>query len=114
MHKFLEYDINSGKIVCVLSCDNPPLPANGFALLQVDDNLDIDTSSYAVRNGNLVKLFETNSERAEREKFKQEHREQIRSRLKSMCREFLIAMLDDNLNEINNLKAEFKQLKVFL
>ena len=114
MNKFLEYDINSGQIVCILSADNPPMPANGFALLQIDDNCNIDTSSYAVRNGQLVKLFETNAERAEREKLRKEYYEQTRLRLKSLIFEFVVALLDDNLNAINELKQEYKKLKVYL
>ena len=114
MHKYLEYDINSGKIVCILSADNPPQPANGFALLSIDDNINIDTSSYAVRNGQLVKLFETNAERAERERLKKEYHEQVRSRLHSMIHECVIAILDNNDNELQNLRKEFKQLKVYM
>ena len=114
MHKFLEYDINSGKIVCILSADNPPMPANGFALLQIDDNCNIDTSSFAVRDGQLVKLFETNAERAEREKLRKEFSEQTRLRLKSLIYEFVVAMLDENNDAINELKKEYKQLKVYL
>lgn len=114
MSKFLEYDINSGQIVCILTADNPPQPANGFALLQVDNELNIDTSSYAVRDGNLVKLFETNAERAERERLRKEYSEQTRLRLKSIVYEFVIALLDDNINAINTLKKEFKKLKVYL
>ena len=114
MHKYLEYDINSGKIVCILSADNPPQPANGFALLSIDDNINIDTSSYAVRNGQLVKLFETNAERAERERLRKEYSEQTRLRLKSMIYECVVAILDDNLDALNELKNEYKQLKVYL
>ena len=114
MNKYLEYDINSGQIVCILSADNPPPPANGFALLQIDDELNFDTSSYAVKDGQLVKLFETNAERAERERLRKEFSEQTRLRLKSMIYEFVIALLDDNINAINELKAEYKKLKVYL
>ena len=114
MHKYLEYDINSGQIVCILSADNPPQPANGFALLNIDDNCNIDTSSYAVRNGQLVKLFETNAERAEREKLRKEYSEQTRARLKSMIYECVVAILDDNIDALNELKNEYKQLKVYL
>lgn len=114
MNKYLEYDINTGKIVCILSADNPPLPANGFALLLIDDDINIDTSSFAVRNGQLVKLFETNAERAERERLRKEYSEQKRLRLKSMIYECVVAILDDNLDALNELKNEYKQLKVYL
>ena len=114
MHKYLEYDIQSGQIISELICENKPLPSNGFAMLEIDVHLNIDTSSYAVREGQLVKLFETNAERAERERLQKEYHEQIRSRLRTMVHEFIIAMLDDNDDEIQNLKNEFKQLKVYL
>ena len=39
MPKFLEYNITSGHIISEITSDSPPLAADGFALLQVDDNL---------------------------------------------------------------------------
>ena len=114
MPKFLEYNINSGHIISEIISDSPPPAADGFALLQVDDNLNIDTSCYAVRDGQLVKLFETNAEIAERERLKKEYHEQIRERLHSLIHECMIAFLDDNSDEINNLRFEFKKLKAYL
>lgn len=114
MSKFFEYDIHNGHIISEIISPNPPLPADGFALLQVDDNLNIDTSCYAVRDGQLVKLFETNAEIAERQRLKREYHEQVRKRLHSMCHECIIAILDDNDDELRNLRNEFKQLKVYL
>ena len=114
MHKFLEYNINSGHIISEITSDSPPPPADGFALLQVDDNLNIDSSCYAVRDGQLVKLFETNAEIAERERLRKEYHEQVRKRLHSLIHECMIAFLDDNNDEINNLRNEFKQLKAYL
>lgn len=114
MSKFLEYNLHNGLIISEISAVSPPLPAEGFALLQVDDNLNIDTSSYAVREGQLVKLFETNAEIAERERLRRVHYEKVRERLHSMIHECVIAILDDNNQEINNLRNEFKQLKRYL
>ena len=114
MPKFLEYNILSGRIISEISADFPPAPAEGCAFLQIDDDLNLDTSSYAVRDGTLVKLFETNAERAERERLKKEYHEQVRSRLHSMIHECVIAILDDNDNELQNLRKEFKQLKVYM
>ena len=114
MPKFLEYNITSGHIISEITSDSPPLAADGFALLQVDDNLNIDPSCYAVREGQLVKLFETNSERAERERLRKQFHEQTRVRLKSLIFEFVIAMLDDNIMAANELKQEYKRLKVYM
>ena len=114
MSKFLEYNLNNGHIISEIIAQSPPTPADGFALLQVDDNLNIDTSCYAIREGQLVKLFETNAEIAEREKLRREHHEKVRERLHSMIHECIIAILDDNELELSNLRNEFKQLKVYL
>ena len=114
MPKFFEYNINSGHIISEIIAQSPPAPADGFALLQVDDNLNIDTSCYAVRDGQLVKLFETNAEIAERERLRKEYHEQVRERLHSLIHQCMIAFLDDNSDEINNLRLEFKQLKAYL
>ena len=114
MPKFLEYNLNNGHIISEIISEVPPTPADGFALLQVDDNLNIDTSSYAVRDAQLVKLFETNSERAERERLRKEYHEQVRKRLHSLIHQCMIAFLDDNSQEINNLRFEFKKLKAYL
>ena len=109
MPKFLEYNLNNGHIISEIISEVPPAAADGF-----DDNLNIDTSSYAVRDAQLVKLFETNSERAERERLRKEYHEQVRKRLHSLIHQCMIAFLDDNSQEINNLRFEFKKLKAYL
>ena len=95
MRKFLEYDINSGQVISVITCENPPEPSNGLGLFEIDLNMNIDTSVYAVRDNQLVKLYETNAERAQREKLRKEYAEGVRKRLKSMIYEFVVALLDD-------------------
>ena len=114
MPKFLEFDLLSGKIICEISSDSLPPANHSTGILQIDDNLNIDTSSYAVRDGQLVKLFETNAEKAEREKLRKELHEQTRKRLNSLIHQCVIAILDDNDHALQELRNEFKSLKAYL
>ena len=113
--KFLEYEISSGRIVSVITAKTEPETSSGFGLMRIGDNEEIDINSYSVRDGLLVKTSETNAERIERERLKRERAEQSKLRLKSMMKEFILASLDDNQDEIKELRREFKtQIRPFM
>ena len=114
MSKYLEYEISSGKIVSEIISDTEPETLEGYGVLEVDENLKIDTTGYAVRDGTLVKDFETNEERQERERLRRENQEKIRQRLKAMFYELSIAILENDDDAIEELRAEYRQLKVYL
>ena len=114
MSKYLEYEITSGKIISEINSDELPESSEGYGMLEIADDLKLDTTGYAVRNGALVKDFETNEERLERERLRREQADQMRQRLKAMIYECVIAILENDDDAIEELRAEYRQLKVYL
>ena len=114
MPRYLEYDKNTGRIVCEIVSATKPEASGNFELLEITDAQEIDTSLYAVRNGQLVKLYETNEERSERERLRKENAERVRERMKTMEHEYIFAKLDENETAVKDLIREFKELKVYL
>jgi len=114
MARYLEYDKTTGRIISeIISASKPEMSGN-YDVLEVADGLEVNTALYCVRDGQLVKIYETNEERLERERIKKEHSEQIRQRVKAMMYEVIIAILDDNEKALNDLKTEYKSLKGYL
>ena len=114
MSKYLEYEKISGKIISEINSDEAPEPAEGYGLLEVDENFKLDTTGYLVRGGSLVKNFETNEERQERERLRKEFATQMHKRLKAMVYETVIAILENDEEAIDELRAEYRQMKVYL
>lgn len=114
MARYLEYETLTGHIISEFISSSMPDPVDGISYLAIDDNLLIDTASFAVKNGVLVKLYETNEERIQREHIRQEQSEKVRNRVKSMCYELCLAKLDNNDTAIKELQKEFQELKVLL
>ena len=112
--KFLEYEISTGRILSEITCDSEPEPSEGTELLRIGDYEEIDTASYAVRDGALVRTGETNQERLERERIRREHSAQCRMRLKSMCYEGMIAFLANDEDAIKQLRREYRDMKAYL
>ena len=114
MARYLEYDKTTGRIISEIVSATKPEISGDYGLLEIADGVGFDTALYAVRDGQLVKMYETNEERLERERVKKEHGEQIRQRVKSMMYEAIMAILDDNEEALNDLKREYKSLKQYL
>jgi len=112
--KYLEYVKSSGVIVSEITSETVPKTSDEFAYLPVASDTDIDTSLYAVRDGQLVKLYETKEERLQREKVRREHGEEIRKRMKAITDEVTVAVLEEDEKTLNSLKAEYKSLKAYL
>ena len=112
--KYLEYEIASGRILSEITCDSEPSTSSGIGLFQIGENEEIDPSMYAVRNGSLVKVGETNQEKLERERIRREHGEQCRMRLRSMIQEAVIAILADDAEELKSLQREYRRMKEYL
>ena len=114
MSRYLEYEITSGRILSEVTSDTAPEVVDGIGFLEVSGDGDIDTSIYGVRCGQLVRLYETAEERAERERLRKERAEQVRLRLKRMIYELGIALLEDDASAITELRKEYKELKVYM
>lgn len=114
MPRYLEYDKNSGRIVSEIISTVMPEVSGNYEVLELENDSEIDTSLYAVNNGHLVKLYETNEERYQREQFRKENQERVRERVKTMMYETVMAILDDNNEALQDLKSEYRKLKVYL
>ena len=114
MAKYLEYDKDTGRIISEIVSSSKPDVSGNYDVLEVDSGLELNMALYAVKDGNLVKMYETNEERFERERVIREQREQVRQRVKAMWNEVLTAILDDNEKALKDLKAEYKSLKGYL
>ena len=114
MARYLEYDNNTGRIISEIVSSTPPKVSGAYSILEIADGQEIDTSLYAVRDNKLVKLYETNEERLERERLRKENIERVRQRVKTMMYEVIMAILDDNEDALKSLKTEYKELKVYL
>ena len=114
MARYLEYDTASGRILSEIISTSEPEVRESIGLLEIDTEAEIDTNLYIVKNGVLVKQFETNEERIEREKLKREHQEKVRRRVQSMVFEVSIAILEGDDEAIEELRREYKKLKVYM
>lgn len=114
MAKYLEYEVDSGQIVSEMTSSVPPTPAKGYALLEIPEATTIDTTIYLIKNGVLVKQYETNEERIERERLRREQREKIRARLRSMVNEVCICILENDEAELKALREEYRSMKAYL
>ena len=111
MAKYLEYEINSGRIISEIISAAEPTPADGYGLYPIHDDAELDTTLYKVLNGVLVKQYETNEERLERAIRKKEQGENVRLRLQSIVYEVIFAILEDDDAAMKELREEYKQLK---
>lgn len=114
MAKYIEYDTASGHIISEIKADKPPAVSDGISLLDIEDNAEIEIGRYVVKNGKLHKIYETNAEKSEQERIKKEYAEAVRARVKSMINELGIAILEDDNEEIERLRREYKYLRVYL
>ena len=114
MARYLEYEINSGRIISEIISAAEPTPAEGYGLLEIPDGAELDTTIYAVRNGVLVKQYETNEERIERERLRLEEKARVRERIKSMVYEVIIALLENDDAALEELREEYRTLKAYM
>ena len=114
MARYLEYEEDSGRILCELTSETEPAVQDGHGALEVDESLQIDPANYIVREGALVRARETSAERAERLKQAKERAERGKRRVKSMMNEFVLALLDGNEDAQMRLRKEFQQIKAVL
>ena len=114
MAKYLEYDKITGRIISEIISASKPECSGNYGLLEVDSNLEINTALYVIKDGQLVKMYETNEERLERERVRKEHGEKIRRRVKAMMYEVIIALLDENDKALEDLRKEYQSIKGYL
>ena len=114
MARYLEYDKTNGRIISEVFSPTEPTPSAGIALLEIDADAEIDTNLYAVKNGVLVKQYETNEERIERIRLRQEQREKVRKRIHSMVHEVIITILENDKDALEALRDEYRTLKAYI
>lgn len=109
--RWLEYDTDSGVIVCEVISPAEPVAGDGRSVIEIDMRMHIDVHACAVRDGKVVRIYETPAERAERERLHKEHRERARRRMDGVLTEFQIALIEDDAERQERLKEEWKRLK---
>ena len=114
MARYLEYDKKTGRIISEIISEAMPEVASNCALLEINDDLQIDTSLYAVKDGVLIKAQESITERLEREELSKQHLENTRKRMKSLGWECIMAILDNNDEAVKECQDEFRKLKAFI
>lgn len=114
MCRYLEYDEESGRILSEIRSPNPPEMTEGKSFLEIGEHENIEISRYAVRGGVLVKVYETNNERLERERLRSEYAVSARRRVSSLRGEYIDAMLEDDEEAKIRLKKEYKRLKAYV
>lgn len=111
MKRFLEYEKSSGRIICEVYAENVPQVGDGHAVLEIGENMTLDTNNSAVRDGVVVRLYETPEERREREKLRREYKEKAHARVRHLLYDFLTALIEDNEMKIEVLKEEYRVMK---
>ena len=114
MARYLEYDKTNGRIISEVFSPTEPTSSAGIGLLEIDADAEIDTNLYAVKNGVLVKQYETNEERIERIRLRQEQREKVRKRIHSMVHEVIITILENDKDALEALRDEYRTLKAYI
>lgn len=112
--RYLEYDISSGRIISEIIAPSAPEPDEGTGIIQISDYETVDTSRYVIKDGVIVKAFETKAEQLEQERLRKEHRESCLLRVKSMMTEFFIASMKEDNEALADLRKEFRELEAYL
>ena len=112
--KYLEYDLSTGRILSEITSETEPPLSDGIGIAPIDDETEIDTTNYVVKSGKLEKLSETASEREERERIRRENQSRMRVRLNGIIRETVIAILEEDADEVSNLRREWRRMKFVL
>ena len=111
MRRFLEYETTSGHIVCEVYAEAEPSVADGHAVLEVSENLTLDTNNSAVRDGVVVRLYETPEERRERERLKREYKEKAQARVRHLLYDFLTALIEQDEMKMEVLREEYRVMR---
>ena len=111
MKRFLEYETVTGRIVCELRAAEAPAVEAGRALLEIGEDLLVDLNNSAVRDGVVVRLYETAEERRERERLRREQRERARMRVRGLVFEFMMALIEQDERRMGLLREEYAHLK---
>ena len=114
MARYIEYDTASGHIISLITSTKEPEVSDGVSLLELDGDAEIEISRYIVKDGQLVKIHETNTEKDEQERIRQEYSASVRLRVKSIINEFCLALLEEDDEEITRLRKEYKHLRAYL
>lgn len=114
MARYIEYDIASGRIISELKSETPPQLSAGTALLEIDSDVHIEIPRYIVVNGELKKILQTNAEKSEQDRIRQEYSESVRARVKNMMDELCLAMLENDETEISRLRREYQTIRAYV
>ena len=113
---WLEYETDTGYIVCLLSAEGEDAPEvqSGHAVIPAPEDWDGDLNGWIVQDGALARDPDSPEERRARERERRERAEDTRRRVQQVTREFVLALLEGDEERVAELRAEFKRLKALL
>ena len=114
MMKYLEYEVETGRILSEVTSTAEPEPHDGIQYLPVDDKFSVDTITHIITGGAIKKNVETNAERLERERLKREHQSAARLRVKAMTFELSVAILANDMEAVKELQKEYAGMRAVL
>jgi hypothetical protein len=114
--RYLEYEKLSGRIVGELSLPGPlpevyQKPESLTAYLEAAPDLVIDFREYLVRDGELVRAYDTTEERREKERAAEMRRQEGLARLKGLAFDYVFALLDEDEARQEELRQEYSDIK---
>ena len=111
MARYIEYDTASGHIISEIKAAKPPTVSLGISLMELDDDVEIDTGRYVVKDGKLQTIQDMSAEKDEQSRIRHEYDEGVRMRVRNMMSELCVAQLEDNAEKVERLRQEYKNLR---
>lgn len=111
---WLEFETDSGRIVCVVNSGGTPSVMDGHAVIPAPEEWDGDILGWAVKDGVLTRIRSTELEQLEAERKRRGQQGRVKRRIKGLMNEFIFALLDEDEDRGTRLKAEFRRLKALL
>ena len=99
---WLEFETDSGRIVCEVKSGGTPTVMEGHDVIPAPEDWDGDILGWTVVDGALARARTTKPERVEHDRVE---------RIKDLMNEFIVALLDEDAEAVTALKAEFRRLK---
>jgi hypothetical protein len=114
--RYVEYDKNTGKILSVLNATAERALSyvnETTGVLEVPEGFICDVSVFVVKNGEIVRSYETTEERRERERVEEERKQMGIRELAALGRQLVLAMLFNDNAEVQRVRQEAQPLKKY-
>ena len=115
MKRYAEYDRETGKIISILNASQEitTLKNDPTGLIEVPVGFQCDTSAYVVRDGEIVRAYETGDERRERERAEKEQKQIGVSVMNTLAREYFLAFMFGDNKAMERIRQEAEPLRKY-